>query len=62
MSYTVVLPDDARSAGYQETRPFHWEQVFRTADFFGTEEEFLKAGKAYACRQIDQFTRLQVQP
>lgn len=62
MIYLIALPDDARPAGYRETRPFHWEQVFRTSDFFGTEEEFLKAGKAYAYRQIDQFTRLQVQP
>lgn len=62
MNYLIALPDDAKPIRYRETRPFHWEQVFQTADFVGTEEEFLRAGKAYAYHQTGQFTRLQVWP
>jgi len=62
--YLVALPDDAKTAGYKETAPFKWEQVFssKSAKFTGTEREFLAAGHAYAYAQTDQFTRLQVNP
>ena len=58
-NYMVQLPDDAISTGYRQIRPFHHEQVFRSASagFEGTEREFLDAGKAYAYTTIDNFTR-----
>jgi hypothetical protein len=60
MNEIIALPDDARLIGYRETRPFHWEMVYQLGDFSGTEQDFLQAGKAYAYRQIDQFTRYEV--
>lgn len=56
---TIQLPNDAVSVGYKETRPFHHEQVFSSASaqFIGTEREFVKAGHAYQFTQVDQFTR-----
>jgi hypothetical protein len=56
---TIQLPNDATAAGYKQTRPFHYEQVFHSnaAQFTGTELEFLKAGHAYKFVQVDQFTR-----
>lgn len=56
----IQLPNDAVSAGYRQTRPFHHEQVFRSesAGFTGTEREFLEAGLAYAYIQLDRYTRL----
>lgn len=64
MIYLIQLPNDAQAQGYRETRPFQWEQVFssQSANFSGTEREFLQAGHAYAYRQTDQFTRLKVTP
>ena len=55
----VQLPNDAESVGYREVRPYQWEQVFtsKTANFTGTESEFLAAGHGYAYVQIDRFTR-----
>lgn len=55
----IQLPDDAVSAGYKPTRPYHHEQVFQSeiAGFKGTEREFLAAGHAYAYVQLDQHTR-----
>ena len=42
----VQLPDDAVSVGYREVRPYHFEQVFssESADFTGTEREFIQNG------------------
>jgi hypothetical protein len=56
---TIQLPNDAVAVGYKETRPFHHEQVFQSqsAQFTGTEREFVKAGHAYQFVQVDQFTR-----
>ncbi len=56
----VKLPDDAQAAGYKQTRPYHWEQVFysESFDFEGTEEEFLAAGFAYEYTQASPFTRI----
>ena len=53
----IQLPNDAVSVGYRETRPYHFEQVFRSAEFTGTEREFLAAGLAYEYVQLDQCTR-----
>ena len=60
---SVQLPNDAVSCGYKETRPFHFEQVFRSqsACFTGTEQEFVAAGHAYNFIQLDDFTRRVVQ-
>lgn len=46
----IQLPNDAIAAGYKEVRPFHHEQLFRSesAEFTGTEQEFVKAGHGYA--------------
>lgn len=59
MTPLIQLPVDVVSAGYKETRPLHYAQVFysRACQFTGTEEEFLAAGHAYAYHQIDKFTR-----
>jgi len=56
---TIQLPNDATAVGYKQTRPFHYEQVFRSqsAQFTGTEREFVQAGHAYQFIQVDQFTR-----
>ena len=56
----IQLPDDVKTAGYRQVRPFHYEQVFYSPslDFKGTEQEFLKAGHAYAYVQVSPFTRL----
>lgn len=58
----IQLPDDALSAGYKQTRPFHFEQVFESLSigFQGTEREFVEAGFAYAYVQIDTHTRREV--
>ena len=55
----VQLPNDAKSTGYKQTRPFQYEQVFHSASagFEGTEREFVEAGHAYAYVQLDAFTR-----
>ena len=55
----VQMPNDVKSVGYKETRPFHHEQVFQseTEGFTGTEREFLNAGKAYEYVQLDKYTR-----
>ena len=55
----VQLPDDAVSVGYREVRPYHFEQVFssESADFTGTEREFIQNGHAYGYIQIDEYTR-----
>lgn len=60
----VQLPDDARAAGYRQTRPYHYEQLFSSAKagMTGTEAEFVAAGHGYRYVQIDQHTRLQVTP
>ena len=57
MKELIALPNDAHLIGYKETRPFQWEAIYQSGDFSGTENDFLKAGKAYAYRQIGQFTR-----
>lgn len=51
----IQLPDDAVSAGYKQTRPFHYEQVFRSEAkrFTGTEREFVAAGFAYEYYEND---------
>ena len=55
----IQLPNDAAAAGYRETRPFQWEQVFHSesAAFTGTEREFVKAGHAYEYVQLDTYSR-----
>ena len=42
----IQLPNDVKSVGYKQTRPFQWEQIFRSESkqFEGTEKEFLAAG------------------
>ena len=56
----IQLPNDAKSAGYKETRPFHMEQVFSSAsnNFTGTELEFVSAGLAYHYTQATDFVRI----
>lgn len=55
----IQLPDDAVSVGYKEVRPFHHEQVFRSASagFTGTEREFVAAGHGYAYAQVGAHAR-----
>jgi hypothetical protein len=59
----IQLPNDAKLTGVKQTKPFTFEQVFKSesASFIGTEKEFLTAGKAYSYVSLDKFTRLQVQ-
>ena len=56
----IQLPNDVQAKGYVQTRPYHHEQVFYSPslDFTGTEQDFLKAGHAYAYIQTDKHTRL----
>ena len=55
----VQLPNDAVSVGYKETRPFHFEQVFRSdaVGFCGTESEFVAAGHGYQYAETSSFAR-----
>lgn len=55
----IQLPNDAKAEGYKEVKPYHFEQVFssKSANFTGTESEFVLAGKAYAYANKDKFTR-----
>ena len=55
----IQLPDDVVEIGYREVKPFHFEQVFRSnsANFEGTEKEFLANGHGYAYIQVDAYTR-----
>lgn len=55
----IQLPDDAVSVGYKETKPFHQEQVFqsKSANFTGTEKEFVAAGHGYEYVQTTPHTR-----
>lgn len=55
----IQLPDDVQSVGYRQVRPFHYEQVFtsKSANFTGTESEFVAAGLAHRFVQTDPFTR-----
>lgn len=59
----IQLPGDVILIGYKQTRPFHYEQVFRSvsADFIGTENEFLENGKAYSYIQTGKYTRALIQ-
>jgi hypothetical protein len=63
MQPIIQLPNDVQAAGYKQTRPFHHEQVFYSpsANFTGTEREFLQAGHAYAYIQLDTYARVTVQ-
>ena len=58
----IQLPNDAVSMGYKQVQPFQFEQVFRSvsADFIGTEREFLENGHAYKYVQIDKYTRVEI--
>lgn len=60
----VQLPDDAVSVGYIKTSEFEFEQVFssESADFTGTEREFIQNGHAYGYIQIDEYTRHVLKP
>lgn len=61
-NYQIQLPNDAEAIGYQQEKPFHYQQIFvsKSCNFSGTEHEFLKAGHAYAYIQTDKHTRLTV--
>lgn len=56
----IQLPNDVKSVGYKQTKPFHHEQVFRSKskNFEGTEIEFLEAGHGWAYLQIDNCSRI----
>ena len=60
MSTIIQLPDDVQSIGYQETKPFTFEQVFFSPSlgFTGTEKEFLQSGHAYQYRNLDPYRRM----
>ena len=53
------IPNDAISTGYKQKCTFNFEQVFysKSANFTGTEREFVQAGHGYQYIAIDQFTR-----
>lgn len=55
----IQLPNDVESVSYKEVRPFHREQVFRSASagFTGTEREFVQAGHGYAYQQLGAHAR-----
>ena len=57
--FKISLPNDAQAAGYKQTKPYQWEQVFtsETANFTGTENQFVAAGHGYKYLTIDRFTR-----
>ena len=58
----VQLPNDAKATGYRQTKPYHFEQVFSSvsANFTGTESEFVTAGLGYRYIQTGAFTRVLV--
>ena len=62
MRHLLQLPTDAKLIGCRQDGPFKFVQVFSSAsaDFEGTEEEFCRAGKAYAYIQIDRYTRQEI--
>ena len=57
---TIQLPNDAFSLGYKETKPYYHEQIFHSdsADFTGTELEFVIAGHGYRYADIGDHRRL----
>lgn len=59
----VQLPNDVKSVGYRQVRPYHWEQVFHSEqhDFIGTQEEFIRKGLAYEYKQTTKSTREVIQ-
>lgn len=56
------LPNDAQLIGYKQVKPFHYEPVYKSisADFIGTESDFVKTGKGYYYLQIDKYTRREI--
>lgn len=51
----IQLPNDSISAGYKQTKPYHFEQVFHSPmhNFTGTEKEFISARLAYKFYESD---------
>jgi len=58
-STLTQLPDDAKLIGYKQSRPFHFEAVYKSVscDFIGSESDFVKSGNGYFYLQIDKYTR-----
>lgn len=56
----IQLPNDAVPTGYRKTSPFQFEQVFysESANFTGTELEFVYAGHGYTYQQLDLHSRI----
>ena len=52
----IQMPDDVKSVGYRQTRPFCWEQVFHSDkhNFEGTELDFVGAGYAYKYIELER--------
>lgn len=57
--HLIQLPNDAQLTGLKQVKPYDWQQVFssQSANFIGTEKDFLNAGHAYAYVQTSKFTR-----
>ena len=55
----IQIPDDAVSVGYRKVGEFEYAQVFesKSANFSGTEEEFVQAGHGYNYVQLDKYRR-----
>jgi len=53
------LPYDIQLIGYKLSKPFHYVPVYRSlsADFIGSEEDFIRTGRGYYYLQVDKFTR-----
>lgn len=53
------LPNDVQLMGYKQTKPYHYEPVYKSisADFIGTESDFVNTGNGYYYLQIDKYTR-----
>lgn len=56
----IQLPNDVKTIGYRETKPFSFEQVFFSPSlgFTGTEKEFLQFGHAYDYTNLDKHRRI----
>lgn len=56
----IQLPNDAKSIGYRQTKPFYYEQVFSSAmaNFSGTEWEFVENGHGYAYQELGDYARV----
>ena len=55
----IQIPSDAQLVGCRQVGPFEFAQVFSSvsANFTGTEREFVAAGHGYTYSQVGKFER-----